>query len=184
MEGKPAPPSPQAARGLAADAAAELAEASGGVRARGAILRAAALAALVVAADRVAKVLVADHIPVGTVRHLVPGLELVHVQNTGVAFSLLAGGGGVVLAVTLAVLAALLANFLRKADRPWLWLPTGLLVGGALGNLIDRVADGSVTDFIKLPHWPAFNLSDVAITVGVIALVLVLEGPAARRRRR
>jgi signal peptidase II len=60
--------------------------------------------------------------------------------------------------------------------RPWLWLACGLLVGGALGNLIDRIAHGSVTDFIKLPLWPAFNLADTAITFGVFALLYVLEG--------
>ena len=62
-----------------------------------------------------------------------------------------------------------------RPDRPWLWLPTGMLVGGALGNLIDRLANGSVIDFIKLPAWPAFNVADMSITFGVIALVLVLE---------
>jgi signal peptidase II len=67
--------------------------------------------------------------------------------------------------------------------RPWLWLACGLLVGGALGNLIDRIAHGSVTDFIKLPLWPAFNLADMSITFGVLALLYVLEGPRARDER-
>jgi len=67
-------------------------------------------------------------------------------------------------------------------NRPLVWLPTGLLLGGAAGNLLDRIRIGSVTDFIKLPHWPAFNLADIAITVGVIALVYVLEGPPRRAR--
>ena len=60
--------------------------------------------------------------------------------------------------------------------RPWLWLPTGMLVGGAIGNLIDRVANGQVTDFIKLPAWPAFNVADMSITFGVLILLWVLEG--------
>jgi signal peptidase II len=64
------------------------------------------------------------------------------------------------------------------------WLPTGLLLGGAAGNLIDRVRDGAVTDFIKLPHWPAFNVADIAITVGVLALLYVLEGPPRRAEQR
>jgi signal peptidase II len=54
------------------------------------------------------------------------------------------------------------------------------LVGGALGNQIDRFANGAVTDFIKLPHWPAFNLADTAITLGVVALVYVLETGRSR----
>ena len=63
-----------------------------------------------------------------------------------------------------------------------LWLPTGMLVGGALGNLIDRIANGAVTDFIKLPHWPAFNVADICITVGVFVLLWVLEGPRRAKR--
>ena len=82
----------------------------------------------------------------------------------------------------LAALSALVAYFLLRPTRPGLWLPTGLLVGGAIGNLIDRLANGSVTDFIKLPLWPAFNVSDMAITFGVLALVYVLEGPGHRGR--
>jgi signal peptidase II len=50
-----------------------------------------------------------------------------------------------------------------------------MLVGGAVGNLIDRIARGSVIDFIKLPHWPAFNVADMSITFGVVILVLVIE---------
>jgi signal peptidase II len=80
-----------------------------------------------------------------------------------------------VLLVTLAALSVLLFYFATHPNRRGLWVPTGLLVGGALGNLIDRLANGAVTDFIKLPHWPAFNLADTAITLGVLALVYVLE---------
>ena len=97
-------------------------------------------------------------------------------RNTGVAFGFFSGGGTLVLVLTLAALALLVGYFFMRPDRPWLWLPTGLLVGGALGNLIDRVASGAVTDFIKLPAWPAFNVGDMAITFGVFALLWVLEG--------
>ncbi len=79
----------------------------------------------------------------------------------------------------MAALALLVGYLALRPDRRLLWLPTGMLVGGALGNLIDRIANGSVTDFIKLPHWPAFNVADMSITFGVIVLVFVLEG---RRR--
>jgi signal peptidase II len=62
-----------------------------------------------------------------------------------------------------------------------MWLACGLIVGGALGNLTDRVRAGLVTDFIKLPHWPAFNVADMSITFGVLALLWVLEGPRQHR---
>ena len=79
------------------------------------------------------------------------------------------------LVVVLAALAGLIAWFVLHASRPLVWLPTGLLLGGALGNVVDRVRVGAVTDFVKLPAWPAFNLADTAITFGVLALLLVLE---------
>ena len=76
--------------------------------------------------------------------------------------------------IVLAV-AAIVGYFATHADRPLIWLPTGMMVGGALGNLVDRIRAGAVTDFIKLPHWPAFNLADTSITLGVVALLFVLR---------
>jgi signal peptidase II len=111
---------------------------------------------------------------------VVPGVHLVHVRNSGVAFGLFAGGGALLVAVAALALVALLAFFVTHARRPLAWLPTGLLIGGAAGNLIDRLLDGAVTDFVKLPHWPAFNVADMAITLGVLVLVYVLEGPPRR----
>ena len=146
------------------------------------ILRALAVMAIVLIADRITKHLVKTHIQPGQSKHVFSWLHLVHDQNNGVAFGFLSGGGAVVVIITSAVALALIVFFLRGPDRPWLWLSTGLLAGGAVGNLLDRLLDGSVTDFIKLPHWPAFNVSDIAITIGVISLVLVLEAPSARGR--
>jgi len=82
-----------------------------------------------------------------------------------------------------AALLALLAFFALHAGRPLVWLPTGLLIGGATGNLIDRVTEGAVVDFVDLPWWPAFNVADVAITCGVVSLLYVLEGPPRHGRR-
>jgi signal peptidase II len=134
-----------------------------------------AVAAAVVALDQLSKHLVRSAVDVGESHKVIPGLHLVQVRNTGVAFSLFSGGGTLVLVFTLLALAVLVGFFAMRPTRPLLWLPTGLLIGGALGNLIDRIAHGAVTDFIKLPHWPAFNFSDIAITLGVVLLVLVLE---------
>jgi signal peptidase II len=144
---------------------------------RRAFVRAAIVMVVVLALDRITKSAVVSGIAVGDVHKFLPGVQLVHVRNAGVAFGFLSGGGALVLVVTLLALGALLAYFVLRPQRAGLWLPTGLLLGGAFGNLIDRVASGSVTDFIKLPLWPAFNLADAAITFGVLALLYVLEGP-------
>ncbi len=141
-----------------------------------AFARAALVAAVVVILDQVTKSLVRSEIELGGHVKFLPGVTLVHDRNTGVAFSLFAGGGAFVIVLTLVALAALLVYLARRPDRPLLWLPTGMLVGGALGNLIDRIAHGAVTDFIKLPHWPAFNVADMSITFGVLTLLYVLEG--------
>jgi signal peptidase II len=104
------------------------------------------------------------------------------VRNNGVAFNQLAGGGVLVTIVVGAALLALLAYFATHLDKPLVWLPTGMLLGGALGNIVDRARDGAVTDFIKLPAWPAFNVADMSITFGVFVLLYVIErGGAARR---
>jgi signal peptidase II len=130
---------------------------------------------LVLLVDQGTKALVRDSIAAGEQRDVLEPLSFVNVHNRGVAFGFLGGGGAIVLVVTFAALALLLAYFARHAERPLLWLPTGLVLGGALGNLVDRIHQGYVTDFIHLPHWPAFNVADMCITGGVVALVLVLE---------
>jgi signal peptidase II len=137
--------------------------------------RAALVAGIVLLADQVSKALVRADVAPGQEHELLPFLSIVHVHNRGVAFGFLGGGGTLVLVVTLAALALLVSYFARHQERPLLWLPTGLLLGGAIGNIVDRLHQGWVTDFVSFPHWPAFNLADVAITFGVIALVLVLE---------
>jgi signal peptidase II len=136
----------------------------------------------VVGLDQLTKAAVRSGIPVGDTRRFFIGIQLVHVRNTGVAFSLFSGGGTLVLVFTLGALAVLAGYLARRPDRPWLWIPTGMLIGGAVGNLIDRLAHGAVTDFIKLPLWPAFNISDMSITFGVLVLLWVLEGPRQRER--
>ncbi len=145
-----------------------------------AFARAAAVAVVVVILDQVTKHLVRANIDLGDHHRFLPGVTLVHDRNTGVAFSVFSGGGALVLVFTLAALALLFGYFAVRPERPLLWLPTGMLVGGAVGNLIDRISSGGVTDFIKLPHWPAFNVADMSITFGVLTLLWVLEG---RRER-
>ena len=140
------------------------------------VLKAVVLAAVVIAVDRITKHIIRGHIGLLQRDTVIPGiLWLVHYRNTGVAFDFLSGAGPVVIIVEGLALLMLLVYFARHPTRRGLWIPTGLLVGGAVGNLLDRLIDGSVTDFIKFPHWPAFNVADISITVGVITLLIVLE---------
>jgi signal peptidase II len=154
------------------------------MRAPGSLARAAAVAVAVLLADQITKALVRGSLGFEQTQSVLPGvITLVHEQNSGVAFSLLTGSEAGVIAITLIVVSALLVFFVRQRERRWIWLACGLIVGGALGNLIDRVRAGSVTDFIKLPDWPAFNLADTAITLGVVTLFLIVglgSGAAAR----
>lgn len=144
--------------------------------------RAGIVAAAVLIADQLTKQLVRSSIALGASRHLLPGVTLVHAQNSGIAFSLLTGSDVGVIVVTLVVVALVLAYFARQGERRGMWLACGLIVGGALGNLADRVRAGLVTDFIKLPHWPAFNLADAAITLGVLTLFIVVGRGGATAR--
>jgi signal peptidase II len=90
-----------------------------------------------------------------------------------VAFGLLGGGEALVIAITLAALALVAVYFALDAARPGLWAGIGLLAGGALGNLADRLREGSVIDFLDPPAWPAFNVADVAIVAGIATIVLL-----------
>jgi signal peptidase II len=141
------------------------------------------VAAATVAVDQAVKALVRSSIDRTDEIDLILGIKLVNVRNRGIAFGMFSGGGVLLVIFAVAALAALLVFFVRHRDRPLVWLPTGLLIGGAAGNLIDRMREGAVTDFIDLPLWPAFNVADVAITFGVLTLLYVLEGPPRHGKR-
>ena len=146
-------------------------------RVRGAAFARAALVLLVVVGlDQLTKHTIAASVPAGETHKFLPLIDLVHVRNTGVAFGFFSGGGPLVLGLTLFALAVLVLYLAWRPERPYLWVPTGMLIGGAVGNLIDRISSDSVIDFIKLPYWPAFNVADMSITFGVLALLWVLEG--------
>ena len=102
-------------------------------------------------------------------------LDIVRVANKGVAFGAFGGAGWLVPVLSVVASGAVLLWFARHSTEPWTWLPAGLVLGGAIGNLMDRVLRGEVTDFLKLPHWPAFNFADIAITIGVVLLVAIAE---------
>ncbi len=147
--------------------------AHGGARAW---IRAGLVFVVVVAVDQLSKHAVEHSIVPGEERKLLPGLQLVNTRNQGVAFGFLPGSHlGVTILIGIALL-LLLVYFARNVDQRLIWLPTGMLLGGALGNIIDRLRDGAVTDFLKLPlGWPPFNLADASITLGVIILFLLVE---------
>ena len=109
------------------------------------------------------------------------GIRLEHGENAGVAFGLFAGSGVVLLVVALIAVSGLAVLLLAQSrGTVGSWLAGGLLLGGALANLIDRAGDGSVTDFIDVGGWPTFNLADVAITLGV---TLLARGPRSSDKR-
>jgi signal peptidase II len=146
-----------------------------------AYVRVALVLVLVLAVDQISKQLVQNSIVPGEQVKVLPGIQLVNTRNHGIAFGLEAGSQIAVTILVGAALLGLLIYFATHASRQLIWLPTGLLLGGALGNLLDRVRAGSVVDFIKLPlGWPPFNVADASIVVGVLLLLFVLESPRSR----
>jgi signal peptidase II len=141
-------------------------------------VRAGLVLLVVLAADQLSKHAIRQGIVPGEEHKLLPGIELVNTRNHGVAFGFLPGSQIVVTFVIAAALLALLVYFALHPTRPLIWLATGMLIGGALGNILDRLHEGSVTDFIKLPlGWPPFNLADSSITLGILLLLIALEAP-------
>ena len=144
----------------------------------------AVLTAVVFLLDRFTKQLVVQRLPLHDEIPIAPFFSLVHVRNTGAAFGIFSGANTAFIVLTVIVLGAL--TIYRRS-----WLGSGpvalaglaLLWGGALGNLVDRVTLGSVTDFLDFYwrgwHWPAFNVADAAICVGVG--LMVIDGLLARR---
>jgi signal peptidase II len=143
-----------------------------------------ATAGAVLAIDQATKAVLVAALDPGEHRDLVLGIDLVRVSNEGIAFGLLEDGGGVVLAITAISLALVIGWFATAPRRPLLWLGVGLMLGGACGNLLDRIRESAVTDFVDPPLWPAFNFADVGITFGVAVILLsALSTGEARERR-
>ena len=161
---------------------------------RSRIARVVAIAAVVVVLDQLTKLIVLNRLPPGVPVAVVPGfVALTLVMNPGLAFGLLsgipAGWRWIVGLLSLVALVALLRVALRiLPSGGWREQSAiGLIFGGAVGNLIDRTRFGAVVDFVDVYyrdwHWPAFNVADSAITVGVAALALVVlveRSPSAR----
>jgi signal peptidase II len=144
---------------------------------------AGALCGLVLLADQASKAVLRDHLVLGERVGVLGPLELTYVHNKGVAFGLAGGAGIGLVLVTFAALAVVGYLFARNPTRPGMWVAVGLLAGGALGNLADRIRADAVTDFIHIGSWPAFNLADVSISAGVILLVLLYLRDAEAERK-
>jgi signal peptidase II len=142
---------------------------------------AAATAAVVVALDQILKQIVVSELARGEERNVFFGIDLTYVRNEGVAFGALGDGGTLIVLLTAGALALLLVYFAMNSGRSGLWLPVGAVAGGALGNLADRARDGSVIDYVDPALWPAFNLADAAIVIGILGLLYVIEGPRKAR---
>ena len=147
-------------------------------------LGAIALSAIV--ADQVTKHVVASDLRLGEGLHVVGPFTIRHVQNSGIAFGLFSNATAAVIVVTAIAIGWMLAYFARSGARhPVLPVALGLVIGGSISNLADRVRLGYVTDFLDFRYWPAFNLADTSIVVGVgillAALALAEREPSPKR---
>ena len=147
----------------------------------------AAIALAAVVADQVTKHLVASNLRLGEGLHVVGPFTIRHVENSGIAFGLFSNATAAVIVVTAIAIAWMLVYFARSGARhPVLPVALGLVIGGSVSNLADRVRLGFVTDFLDFRYWPAFNLADSFIVIGVgillAALVLAEREPRATKR--
>lgn len=139
------------------------------------------LAALIAALDQVVKGALRARLEPGDTVAILPGLDLVHVENSGAAFGLFSGAGLVLVPLSIGVI--LILALLLKGNRTLSTYvaPCSLIAGGGLGNLIDRVSHGSVTDYVDPILWPAFNFADVTIVVGVGLLAYLIYGESSQK---
>jgi signal peptidase II len=147
-------------------------------------LLAVALAAVL--ADQITKQIIVSQLALGESVHAVGPLSIRHVHNPGIAFGLFSSWASAVTILTAVAVGWMLFYFARAGARhPVLPVALGLLIGGSLANLVDRIRLGHVTDFLDLRFWPAFNLADTFIVVGVgillVALVSAEREPRLRR---
>jgi len=143
-----------------------------------------AVAVAAVAADQLTKHIVSSRLALDDQVRVLGPLSIHHVQNSGIAFGLFAGATSLVTALTALAVGWMLVFFARSGSRhPVLPVALGLLIGGSVSNLVDRVRLGHVTDFLDFKFWPAFNLADTFIVVGVAILLLTLVATERRPSR-
>lgn len=136
-----------------------------------------AVAVSAVVGDQVTKHVVTSTLGLDDSVHVIGPLSIHHVQNSGIAFGLFSQATAVVTVVTAVAVLWMVVYFARSGARhPVLPAALGLLIGGSLSNLVDRIRLHHVTDFIDFRYWPAFNLADSFIVVGVVILLVALLG--------
>jgi signal peptidase II len=144
----------------------------------------AAIAFAAIAADQLTKYIVTSQLQLDEGLHVIGPFWIHHVQNSGIAFGLFASATAAVILLTAVAVAAMLIFFARSGARhPILPVALGLVIGGSLSNLLDRVRLGYVTDFLDLRYWPAFNLADSFIVIGVLVLLAALVFAERQPRR-
>ena len=142
---------------------------------RGQWLSLTAVALTAIVADQLTKWIVASNLEYGGGVHILGPFWIRHVQNSGIAFGLFSSATAGVTVITSVAVIWMVWFFARSGGRhPVLPAALGLLIGGSLSNLVDRIRLGHVTDFIDFRYWPAFNLADSFICIGVIMLLLAL----------
>lgn len=153
-----------------------LVETSPGSRQRWGVLAVAAV--LIFVADQITKRLVRSKIAFGDAIDVLPGFDLVHTTNRGIAFGLFPDRQRAVAVVTAIILVGVAVLLMHGGRRG---VPSmaaaGALAGGAIGNLVDRLTHDGVTDFIDIGGWPAFNIADIGIVLGAAILALSLTSP-------
>ena len=143
------------------------------------------IAVAALAADQLTKRIVTQHIALDDGVKVIGPFSIHHVQNSGIAFGLFASATPVVTVLTALAVAWMLVFFGRSGSRhPVLPVALGLLIGGSTSNLLDRIRLGHVTDFLDFRWWPAFNLADSFIVVGVVILFLTFVSADREPRRR
>jgi signal peptidase II len=144
----------------------------------------AAIALAAVGADQLTKHVVTANLQLDEGLHVVGPFWIHHVRNSGIAFGLFASATAFVIVLTGLAVAWMLAYFARSGARhPVLPIALGLVIGGSVSNLLDRVRLGYVTDFLDFRYWPAFNLADsfIVIGVGILLAALVASDQTPRR---
>ncbi|MEP7200765.1 MAG: signal peptidase II [Chloroflexota bacterium] len=147
------------------------------------------IALLVFVSDQLSKYLVSTNLAIGQawmpIAALEPFVVVRHIRNSGAAFGMFPAAGNIFLVVAVIVTVGIVRYYFARAHTAPLWVRVslGLMLGGALGNLLDRIRFGYVVDFVDLGWWPVFNVADSSIVVGVLLLAIYMAFMQPREQR-